>query len=66
MFGYMWLGAWLLTLVIIGIIVISTGLPDDGTGDSFGETFVVWSAKIIYLIVLAITFYKMGAHFVGI
>lgn len=37
MVGYMFLGAWLLMLIILGIIVISTGIPyeesDEGKDD---------------------------------
>lgn len=31
--GYMWLGAWLLTIIVAGVFVTLTGLPDDGTGN---------------------------------
>lgn len=66
MIGYMWLGAWILTLIILGLIVVSTGLPDDGTGNNNGEIFIAWGGKVFYLIALAWTFYEMGAHFSGL
>jgi len=66
MIEYMFLGAWILTLIILGIIVISTGLPDDGAGNNGDEVMVAWAGKLLYLFLLAITFYKMGEHFAGL
>lgn len=59
---YMVLGAWCLTLIALGFVVVSTGLPDDN-GNSGDEIFLVWCLKIAYLVVLVVTVYKMGAHF---
>ena len=62
MIVYMVLGAWCLTLIALGFVVVSTGLPEDNghTGD---EIFLVWCLKVVYLIILAVTMYKMCAHF---
>lgn len=62
MVGYMFLGAWLLTLIILGIIVISTGIPYEESDDG-SMTFIVWFAKMFYLLLLASTMYELGAHF---
>lgn len=62
MIGYIVLGAWLLTLIILGFIVISTGLPNQITSEE-GTFFTAWFAKLAYLVALAVTFYEMGVHF---
>ena len=56
------LGAWCLTLIALGFVVVSTGLPED-SGHTGDEIFLVWCLKVVYLIILAVTMYKMGAHF---
>lgn len=61
----MWLGAWILTLVILGIVVISTGLPDENHADD-NEIIVIWLIKLMYLGVLATTFYSLGERFSNI
>jgi len=66
MFGYMWLGAWLLTLLIFGVIVVSTGLPNDHVDDGSDVAIVAWFGKVLFLIAVAVTFYEMGAHFSGL
>lgn len=66
MIAYMWLGAWILTLIILGIIVVSTGLPSDETGNNGDAVMVAWAGKVLYLFLLAMTFYKMGEHFAGL
>ena len=63
MIGYMWLGAWLLTIVILGFIVVTTGLPDNGSGRNDGEVLIAWTGKMFYLVILAWTFYEIGVHF---
>ena len=62
MIDYMVLGAWCLVLIALGFVVVSTGLPEDN-GNTSEEIFLVWCLKVVYLIALAVTMYKMGAHF---
>lgn len=65
MIEFMALGAWVLTLVVVGIIVISTGLPElDYPGDD--GPLIIWICKLIYLVAIAVTFYEMGVHFSSI
>ena len=60
MFGYVLLGAWLMMLLILGIIVISTGLREEYGVEN------VWTLKLIYLIVLSGTMYGIGEHFANL
>lgn len=60
--GYMGLGAWLLTLVILGVLITVTGLPDQEYSED-GGPLLIWFSKILYLLALAVTFYEMGKHF---
>lgn len=62
MVGYVILGAWLLTLVILGVIVISTGLPNDEKRHDDDDKRMVWFLKAFYLIALSITMYRIGEH----
>lgn len=62
MIVYMVLGAWCLTLIALGFVVVSTGLPDHN-GNTGEEIFLVWCLKVAYLVALAVTMYKIGAHF---
>lgn len=61
MIEYMLLGAWLLVLLILGVIVTATGMP----GHHDDEYAAAWVVKMIYLVLLSVTMYKMGAHFSG-
>lgn len=62
MYGYMWLGAWLLTLLFLGIVAITTGLPNERYHEE-SQIVSAWLAKCLYLFALAMTFYHMGVHF---
>lgn len=65
MIGYIFLDAWLLTLVILGIIVVSTGIPEEESEYDM-KPRAVWCAKMTYLVLLAGTMYKMGEHFANL
>lgn len=60
--GYIGLGAWLLALVITGLIVITTGLPDKVGNDDEGPALVC-GLKFAYLVALSFTMYQIGEHF---
>lgn len=61
MIEYMLLGAWLLVLIVLGVLVITTGMPDINDNDYAAA----WVVKAIYLVLLSVTMYQMGAHFGG-
>lgn len=60
--GYIGLGAWLLTLIILGFIVVSTGIPEKSNYNDDGP-ILIWCCKLLYLLALSATMYQMGEHF---
>lgn len=61
MIEYMLLGAWLLVVLILGVVVTATGMPEQHD-DEYAAALIL---KMIFLVLLSVTMYSMGAHFSG-
>jgi len=60
--NYMFLGGWVLTLIIVSLIVSAHGncKTDEGTA------IFQFMLKILFILIVAGTFYSMGEHFSNI
>lgn len=56
------LGAWLMILLIVGVIISFTGLPET-TGNEPDGKILVAVIRFLYLVALSITFYQIGVFF---
>ena len=61
MITYMFLGAYLLILLALGLWIASTGIPDVNEYDS-AAVFFVWTLRVAYLCLLAYTMFELGIY----